>query len=151
MCEMVCRFCSLMKFLRAKKSVQLWINLDANTPNYKRHISRTIASVLMRRRSLQLLSRLRRFRSFPRFSAVWAFDANSRMLQSTNHPEFLGISTIAAAPNHDSDQEEFSCRAVITSTTTASASARSSPECDDCQKTANFFSGLSIGKLSQKL
>ena len=50
---------------------------------------RPIASVLMRRRSLQLLSRLRRFRSFPGFCAVWTVDANSRMLQSKYHPEFL--------------------------------------------------------------
>ena len=54
---------SLMKFLRVGRSVQLWINLDANTPDYKSPISQTIVSVLMRRRSLQLLSRLRRFRS----------------------------------------------------------------------------------------
>ena len=56
---------SLMKFLRAGRSVRLWINLDANTPDYKKPISQIIAGVLMRRRSLQLLSRLRRFRSFP--------------------------------------------------------------------------------------
>ena len=56
---------SLMKFLRAGRSVRLWINLDANTPDYKKPISQTIAGVLMRRRSLQLLSRLRRSRSFP--------------------------------------------------------------------------------------
>ena len=71
---------SVMKFLRTGRIVRLWINLDANTPDY---------SVLMRRRSLQLLSRLRRFRSFPGFSAVWTFNANSRMLQSTHHPEIL--------------------------------------------------------------
>ena len=47
---------SLMKFLRAGRSIPLWINLDANTPDFKRPISQTIASVLMRRRSLQLLS-----------------------------------------------------------------------------------------------
>ena len=58
----------------------------------------------------------------------------------------FGISTIASAPNLDSVREEFSGRAVITSTTTASASARGSPECDDCQKTADFFSCLSISK-----
>ena len=80
---------SLMKFLRAGRSVRLWINLDANTPDYKRPISQTIASVLMRRRSLQLLSRLRRFRSFPGFCAVWTVDANSRMLQAKHHPEVL--------------------------------------------------------------
>ena len=80
---------SLMKFLRAGRSVRLWINLDANTPDYKKPSSQTIASVLMRRRSLQLLSRLRRFRSFLGFSAVWTFNANSRMLQSTHHPEIL--------------------------------------------------------------
>ena len=56
---------SLMKFLRAGRSVRLWINLDANTPDYKRPISQTIASVLMRRRSLQLLSRLRTISEFP--------------------------------------------------------------------------------------
>ena len=52
----------------------------------------------------------------------------------------FGISTIASAQNHDSDREVFSGRAVITSTTTASTSARGSPECDDCQKTADFLS-----------
>ena len=81
---------SLMKFLRAgRRSVRLWINLDANTPDYRRPISQTIASVLMRRRSLQLLSRLRRFWSFPGFCAVWTFDAISRKLQSKHHPEIL--------------------------------------------------------------
>ena len=59
----------------------------------------------------------------------------------------FGISTIAPAPYHDSDRGEFSGRAVITSTTTASASTKGSPECDDCQKTADFFSCLSISKL----
>ena len=80
---------SLLKSLRAGRSVRLWINLDTDTPDHKKPISRTIASVLMRRRSLQLLSRLRRFRSFPGFSAVWTFNSNSRMLQSTHHPEIL--------------------------------------------------------------
>ena len=80
---------SLMKFLRAGRSVRLWINLDASTPDYKKPISQTMTGVLMRRRSLQLLSRLRRFRSLPGFSAVWTFGANSRMLQSKHHPEIL--------------------------------------------------------------
>ena len=80
---------SLMKFLRAGRSVWLWINLDANTPAHKKPIPQTIAGVLMRRRSLQLLSRLRRFRSFHGFSAVCTFNANSRTLQSTHHPENL--------------------------------------------------------------
>ena len=105
---------SLMKFLRAGRSVRLWINRDANTPDYKRPISQTIASVLMRRRSLQLLSRLRRFRSFPGFCAVWTSDADSRMLQSKHHPEILefqrllphrisiqnGKSSLFALPSH---------------------------------------------------
>ena len=91
---------SLMKFLRAGRSVRLWINLGANTPDYKRPVSQTIASVLMRRRSLQLLSRLRRFRSFLGYSA--------RCGLSTP-----GISTIASASNLDSDRDEFSGRAVI--------------------------------------
>ena len=80
---------SLMKFLRVGRRVGLWINLDANTPDYRRPISQTTASVLMRRRSLQLLSRLRRFRSFRGFCAVWTVDANSRMLQSKYPPELL--------------------------------------------------------------
>ena len=61
---------SLMKHLRAGRSVRLWLNPDANTQGYKMPISQTIASFLMRRRSLQLLSRLQRFRSFPGFSVV---------------------------------------------------------------------------------
>ena len=102
---------SLMKSLRAGRSVRLWINLDTDTPDHKKPISRAIASVLMRRRSLQLLSRLRRFRSFPGFSAVWTLNSKSHV----------------AVSNHDSDGKEFSCRAVISSTTTASASARGGP------------------------
>ena len=51
-----------MKFLRAGRSVRLWTKLGANTPDHKKPISQTIASVLMRRRSLHLWSRLRRFR-----------------------------------------------------------------------------------------
>ena len=67
---------TLTKALRAGRSVRLWINLDTDTPDHKKPISRTISSVLMRRRSLQLLSWLPRFRSFPGFSAVWSFNAN---------------------------------------------------------------------------
>ena len=159
MCEMVSRFWFVCHFSVAGLSHEISAcmdkcpavdHLDANTPDYKKPISQTIAGVLMRRRSLQLLSRLRRFRSFPGFSAVWTFNANSRMLQSTHHPEIFGISTIAPAPNHDSDREEFSGRVVTTSTTTASASARGSPECAGCQKTANCFPCLSISKLCLK-
>ena len=80
---------SLMKALRARRSFRLWINLDTDTPDNKKTISQTISSFLMRRRSLQLLSRLPRFRSFPGFSAVWTCNSNSRMLQSTHHPEIL--------------------------------------------------------------
>ena len=57
---------SLMKFLRAGISVRLWINLDANTPDYRRSISQTIASVLMRRRSLQLFVSTPTFPEIPR-------------------------------------------------------------------------------------
>ena len=57
---------------------------------------------------------------------------------------------IAPAPNHDSDREEFSGRAVVTSTTAASASGRGSPEDDDCQKTADVLSFLSITKVCLK-
>ena len=129
---------SVMKFLRTGRIVRLWINLDANTPDY---------SVLMRRRSLQLLSRLRRFRSFPGFSAVWTCQCQQSHVAVDTSSRNLGISTIAPAPNHDSNREEFSGRAVITSTITASASARGNSECDDCQETAIFFSCLSISKL----
>ena len=59
----------------------------------------------------------------------------------------FGVSTIASASNLALDREEFSGRVVITSTTTASASARGSPECDDCQETTDFFSCLSWSKL----
>ena len=91
MCEMVNRLAcwTLSKKFCAQRGVWLWINLDANTPDYKKPNSQTIACVLMRRRSPQLLSRLRRFRSFAGFSEVWTFNANSRMLQSTHHPEIL--------------------------------------------------------------
>ena len=57
---------------------------------------------------------------------------------------------IARVPNHDPDGEEFSGRAVISSTTTASASARGGQKCDGCQKTADCFPSLSISKLCLK-
>ena len=80
---------SLMKFLRTGKSIRLWINLDTETPDHKRPISRSVASVLMRRRSLQLFLDPA-IREFPWiFSAVWSFNSNSHMLQSTQHPEIL--------------------------------------------------------------
>ena len=104
---------SLMKLWRARRSVQMWINLDANTPDYKEPISQTIVGVLMRRRSLQLLSRLRRFRSFPGFSAVWTFDANSRMLQSTHHPEILEFQRLL--PQRITSQTGKSSQVVLSS------------------------------------
>ena len=102
-----------MKFLRAGRSVRLWINLDPNTPDHKKPISRTIASVLMRRRSLQLLSRLRRFRSFPGCSAVWTFNSSSRMLQSTHHPEILEFQRLL--PHRVSIQTGKSSQVVLSS------------------------------------
>ena len=80
---------SLMKSLRAMRGVRLWISLDTDTPDHKMPISRPIASALMRRRSLQLLSRLRRFRNSTGFRAVWTFNSNSRMSQPTHQPEIL--------------------------------------------------------------
>ena len=80
---------SLMKFLRAWEKCPAVDQSGCRHSRLQEAISQTIASVLMRRRSLQLLSRLRRFRGFPRFCAVWTVDANSRMLQSKYHPEFL--------------------------------------------------------------
>ena len=144
MCEMVCRFWFVCHFLvaglshevsRAGKSVRLWINLDANTSDHKTH-PQTFASVLMRRRSLQLFSRLRRCRSFPGFSAVWTFDANSRMLQSIHHPEILEFQRLL--PHRITIQTGKNSLVVLSS---------HQPECDDCQKTADFFSCLSISKL----
>ena len=121
---------SLMKSLRAGRSVQLWINLDTDTPDHKMPISRTSANALMRRWSRQLLSRLRRFRNFPVFSAVWTFNSNSRMLQQTHHPEILEFQRLLPyrITNHDPRGKEISDCAVIPSTTTASASARGGPK-----------------------
>ena len=82
---------SLMKFLRAGRSVGLWINLDANTPDYRRPISQTIASVLMRKTITSTLV------SAPTgFCAVWTVDAISHMLQSKYHPEFLEFQRLLA-------------------------------------------------------
>ena len=67
----------------------------------------------MRRRSLQLLSRLRRFRSFPGFCAVWTVDANSRMLQSTYHPEYLEFQRLL--PHRVSIQTRKSSLVVLSS------------------------------------
>ena len=62
----------------------------------------------------------------------------------------FGISTTAPVSNHDPDGKELSSRAVISSTSTASASARGGPKCDGCQKTADCFPSLSISKLCLK-
>ena len=104
---------SLMKALRAGRSVRLWINLDMDTPDHKKPMSRTISSLLMRRRSLQLLSRLQQFRSFPGFSAVWTFNSNSRMLQSTHHPEILEFQRLL--PHRITIQTEKSSQVVLSS------------------------------------
>ena len=133
-----------MKFLRSGRRVRLWINLDANTPDYKKRITHTVASVLMRRRSLSTPP-ISEFHWIQR--GVDLQCQQSHVAVDTSSRNF-GNSTIAPAPNHDSDGEEFSGRAVITSTTIASA--KGSPECDDCQKTADCFSCLSISKLRPK-
>ena len=121
---------SLMKSLRAGRSVRLWINLDTDTPDHKMPISRTSARALMRRWSRQLLSRLRRFRNFPVFSAVWTFNSTIRMLQQTHHPEILEFQQLLPyrITNHDPRGKEISDCAVIPSTTAASASARGGPK-----------------------
>ena len=136
-----------MKFLRVGRSVRLWINLDANTPDHRRLIPQTIASVLMRRRSLQLLSRLRRFQSFPGFCVVWTVDANSRMLQSKCHPEFLEFQRVL--PHRVSIQTGKSSLVVLSShqqllrllQREATRSAMT------VKRRKNFFSCLSISKL----
>ena len=63
----------------------------------------------------------------------------------------FGISTIAAAPNHDSDLGK-SCQVVLSShqQLLLPLQARSSPKCDGCQKTAGCFPRLSISKLCLK-
>ena len=137
----------LVKSLRAWRSVRLWINLDTDTPVRRMPISRTIANVLMRRRSLQLLSRLRRFRNFPGFRAVWTFNSKSRMLQPTHHPEILefqrllwyritievGKSSQIVLPSHQQLLLPLQREA--------------GPKCDVCQKTANCLPSLSISNL----
>ena len=97
----------------------------------------------MRRRSLQLLSRLRRFRSFAGFCAVGTVDVNSRMLQSKHLPEFLKFQQLL--PHRISIQTGKSSLIVLSSH--QQLLARGSPECDDCQETTNFFSCLSISEL----
>ena len=141
---------SLMKFLRAGRSVRLWINLDANTPDYRRPTSQTIASVLMRRRSLQLLSRLRRFRSVPGFCAVWTVDAKSRMLQSKYHPEFLEFQRLL--PHRVSIQTGKSSLVVLSShqQRLRPLQREATRSAMTCQETPNFFSCLWIRKLCLK-
>ena len=134
---------SLMKSLRAWRSVRLWINLDTDTPDHRMPISRTIASALMQRRSLQLLSRLRRFRNFPGCSAVWTFNSDSRMLQPTHHPEILEFQRLL--PYRITIQVGKSSQIVLSShqQLLLPASAKGGPKCDGCQKTANCFPSLS--------
>ena len=141
MCEMVSRFWSVCRFSVAGFSHEISACREKCPTVYKKPISQTIAGVLMRRRSLQLLSRLRRFRRFPGFSAVWKLNANCRMLQSTHHPEILEFQRLL--PHRVTIQTGKSSQVVLSSSTAASASARGSSECDDCQKTADCFSCLS--------
>ena len=133
---------SLMKFLRAGKSVRLWMNLDTPVPDHKISLSRNIASALMRRRSQQLLSRLRRFRNFSGFSAVWTCKSDSLMLQPNPAARNFGVSTFASAPNLGQCWTRFSGCADVSSTAPAPASTRRDSKCDGYQETANCLQSL---------
>ena len=141
---------SLMEPLRAGRKIRLWIDLDTPVPDHKMPISRNFASALMRRRSQQLLSRLRRFRNFSGFSAVWTFNSDSHELQPTHHPEFLEFQRLL--PNRILINVGTSSQIVLTSSSTAPATdpTRVGSKCGGCQETANCFPGLSISKLSLK-
>ena len=80
---------SVMKSLRTGGTVRLWIDWDIPVPIDKADFPRAIASVSFRRRSRQLLSRLRRFRNFSGFCAIWTCCSKSLILQPTHHPDFL--------------------------------------------------------------
>ena len=136
MCGMVCRFWFVCHFSVAGLSHEIccalgevsecgsiWMRTLQNT---REPISQTIASVLIRRRSHATLVSTPTFSGFP-----WILrGVNCRRQQShvavKTSSRVFGVSTIASVSNLDSDREEFSGRAVITSTTTASASARGS-------------------------
>ena len=80
---------SVMKSLRTGRTVRLWIDWDIPVLIHRADFPRAVARVLFRRRSRQLLSRLRRFRNFSGFCALWTSRSKSLMLQPTHHPEFL--------------------------------------------------------------
>ena len=141
---------SLVKALRAGRSVRLWIksghghsrSQEAHFPNHFQCFdAKTVTSTLVSAPAISEFPWIQRGVDLQLQQSHVAVDTSSRN---------FGISTIASAPNHDSDGEEFSGRAVISSTTTASASARGSPKCDGCQKTADCFPRLSISKLCLK-
>ena len=81
------------------------ISQEAHFPNH--------CCVLMRRRSLQLLSRPRRCRGFPGFSAAWTFNSNSLMLQPTHHPEILDFQRLP--PHRITTQTGKSSHVVLSS------------------------------------
>ena len=143
MCEMTCRFWFVCHFSFAGLSHEIsacWekcpavdqsgcehSRLEAHFPDHCQCFDeKTITSNLVSTPT------------FPRQQSHVAVKISSRVFV---------ISTFASAPSFGSNREEFSGRSIITSTTTASASARVNPECDDCQETTNFFSCLSISEL----
>ena len=58
-----------------------WTHLDTPVPDHKMSLSRNVASALIRRRSEQVLSRLRRFLNFSGFSAVWTCKSSRLITQ----------------------------------------------------------------------
>ena len=159
MCEMACRFWFVCHFSVAGLSHEIstrWEKCpavdqsgcehsrlqEAHFPNHCQCFdAKTVTATLVSTPTISEFPWILRGVDCRRHQSHVAVETSSRILE---------FSTIASAPSLDSDRKEFSGRAVITSTTTASASARGSPECDDCQETTDFFSCLSISKLCLK-
>ena len=133
---------SLMKALRAGRSVRLWIksghghsrSQEAHFPNHFQCFdAKTVTSTVVSAPAILEFPWIQRGVDLQFQQSHVAVDTSSRN---------FGFSTIASAP----------CCHLINNhcSTTASASARGSPKCDGCQKTADCFPRLSISKLCLK-
>ena len=105
-----------------------WTHLDTPVPDLKMSLHRNVASALIRRRSEQLLSRLRRFLNF-----LNSARCGQSHVADDSSPRNFEIPTVASAPSLDQCWRRFSGCADVSSTAPAPASTRGGSECDGRQ------------------
>ena len=134
---------SLMKSLRAGRSVRLWIKLDMDTPDHKMPISRTIAR---RRRSPQLFVSTTGIPEFAWIQCGVDLQFQQSHVAADTSSRNLGISTVAPVPNHDPGVKEFSDCAVMSSAVAVRRQQIASRAC----RSANCVSEAVISYLVQQ-